>query len=86
MQRHKEDENDAGSRQSFRYSTLLREDDDEQTTLDCDAIFEENFLKQSFKKFSSKIARKDEWWKLVKTTETMIKEYSVRLSELLSKA
>jgi len=35
-------------------------DDDEQTALVCDAIFEENFLKQSFKKFSSKIARKDD--------------------------
>jgi len=42
-------------------------DDDEQTTLDCDAIFEENFLKLCFKKFSSKIARKDEWRKLAKT-------------------
>jgi len=38
-------------------------------TLVCDAIFEGNFLKQSFKKFPSKIARKDEWWKLAKTNE-----------------
>jgi len=36
-------------------------------TLDCDAIFEGNFLKQSFKKFPSKIARKDNDSWLAKT-------------------
>ena len=41
-------------------------------------IFEENFLKQSFKKFSSKIARKDEWRKLAKTTTEDCKD---RLAE-----
>ena len=59
-------------------------DDDEQTTLDCDAIFEENFLKQSFKKFSSKIARKDDdgdWQRQISGNSKIQTKLSSRLRE-----